>query len=93
MVGVVSVIRERGDADAEIERKLFLSPQGDNPLSDPLSRVDNALSIGDEENYDELVSSPSEDEVDVSGRVLDGLFLSGEKWVSKNTGSSPSPSE
>ena len=74
MVGVLPVFGERGDADTQIERKLLLPPQRDNPFSDPLSRVDDALSIGDEENYDELVPSPSEDEVDVPGRVLYGLL-------------------
>ena len=67
------MLGEPGDAYAQIERKLFLPPQSENLLPDALSRFDDALSIGDEENYDELISPSSEDEVDIPGRVLYGL--------------------
>ena len=56
LVGVFPVFGERGDADVQIERKVLLPPQIDDPFSDPLARISDALSVADKENDDELVS-------------------------------------
>ena len=61
---------ERGDSDAQIERKPPLLAQRHDPFSYPLSRIGNTLSIVHEENHDKLVSSPSEDEVYIPGSGL-----------------------
>ena len=59
------------------------SPKRHDPCSYPLSRIDDALSIVDEENHDEFVSSPSEDEVDVPGGVLNALAGSRQDLVTE----------
>ena len=77
------MLGERRDADAQVEWEPLLPPQLDDPCSYPLSRIDDALSIVDEENHDELVSSPSEDEVDVPGGVLNLLARSRQDLVTE----------
>ena len=83
LVGVFPVFGERGDTDAQIERKILLPPQIDNPFSDPLALIGDALSVADKENDDELVSPPSEDEVDVPSGILNPLAGSRQDLVTE----------
>jgi hypothetical protein len=59
LVGVRPMFGERSDTDAQVERELLFPPQVDDPCSYSFSRIDDALSIVDEENHDEFVSPPA----------------------------------